>query len=207
MCSLARKMAIGNFQKSENSDFEGTWNMNTASKMKKYFVAVDGQQSGPLTAAQVTDLVHQGKINNDSMAICEGMAAWTPLGKLEEFSGSDNFIPPPLSVVAPASNGGSNVAVWVLAFAPFLGLFLQIILASASRNKVSDFWWVTLVLNIFLCVVDCEILKRRGIQVKNLGSQLLVPVYLFKRSKMLGHKKTYFIVWCIMFAFSALPRW
>lgn len=113
----------------------------------------------------------------------------------------------------------NNLLVWILAFAPIIGLFLQAILAAAlapdnqflSQLAVNyalhsgEYWWVTLALNIGLSIADELRLKRKGVNTSGFGRfAFLVPVYLWKRAKSLGHNQAYFWTWNVLFALTIL---
>ena len=101
--------------------------------------------------------------------------------------------------------------VWVLAFMPLLGDIFEGLVAGviygnsfqatlAVRN--GHFWWVTLAVNIALCWRDEKNLRAAGVDTSAFGKMLwLIPVYLYQRSKALGHTPAYFITWCVCFAF------
>lgn len=107
-----------------------------------------------------------------------------------------------------------NTLVWVLAFAPIIGSILEgaiayIIHGSQYRAVAAVnsgyYFWVTLLLNIALCVLDEKNLKKINIDTGQFGSAFLVPVYLFKRAKILGHNPpVYFIVWIVCFTISII---
>lgn len=91
-----------------------------------------------------------------------------------------------------------NTLVWTLAFAPILGAILEQVL----RNTLGNAWifqFATLALNIVLAVQDEKKLKQLDYNVEQLGGAWLIPVYLFKRAKMLNHNLAYFIVWVVCF--------
>lgn len=103
-----------------------------------------------------------------------------------------------------------NTLVWVLAFAPIIGGLLEIALAYAvhgsqyrAEKAIASgyYFWVTVVLNIVLCIFDEKKLKGAGINTDPFGPVFLVPVYLFKRAKILRHHPpAYFITWIVCFA-------
>ncbi len=92
----------------------------------------------------------------------------------------------------------SNTIVWWLAFAPLLGAFGAGVLAGLTHIGIGKFWWTTLALNIALSIADENHLKKAGCNTSALGQSWLVPVYLFKRAKMLEQNNTYFIVWTVL---------
>lgn len=97
-----------------------------------------------------------------------------------------------------------NKFIWVLAFAPLIGLFLEYTIAhlfyssSFKANaafQAGYFFWVTVLLNIKLCMQDEKHLKKHGIDTQPIGAAWLVPVYIFKRSKHLQDGPLYFYLW------------
>lgn len=103
----------------------------------------------------------------------------------------------------------NNTLVWILAFAPIIGSILEYILAylvhgNEYRAQIAlskgYYFWVTLILNIVLSVLDEKNLQKSNIDTAPFGSAFLVPVYLFKRAKVLNQNKAYFIVWIACFA-------
>jgi hypothetical protein len=51
-----------------------------------FYVAVNGQQTGPYNIGQLAQYVQAGQINGTTMAWCEGMSAWTPMAQIPALS-------------------------------------------------------------------------------------------------------------------------
>lgn len=106
----------------------------------------------------------------------------------------------------------SNTIVWILAFAPLIGLFFQgflqgfITSITGQYYTYEKFWWATLGLNIILCSIDLNNLKKLGIDTTKINSWvlILVPIYLYKRADLLRQSQSYFWVWLIVFLISIL---
>lgn len=64
-----------------------------------YYVAVNGQQTGPFTGQQLLDMKNQGQFNADSLIYKIGMAAWTPAGQVTELA--PVFAPPAIPGIPP----------------------------------------------------------------------------------------------------------
>lgn len=62
--------------------------MNTPPPMptSQYYIAVNGQQSGPFTIPQLQQLVQQGQINASTLAWKQGMAQWAAAGTVDELA-------------------------------------------------------------------------------------------------------------------------
>lgn len=95
----------------------------------------------------------------------------------------------------------SNTLVWWIAFLPLVGLIVENVISVTTSVPITSLWWITLIANIILCSVD----RNKVIKVfpKFAISKYwvtIIPVYLFKRARALGHKLAYFIVWLVLFA-------
>jgi len=64
------------------------------------------------------------------------------------------------------------------------------------------YWYVTLLLNIALCVLDEQRLAKASHSTQGFrGFLWMVPVHLFRRAKILKHSLAYFTVWLLCFTF------
>jgi membrane protease subunit (stomatin/prohibitin family) len=61
-----------------------------------FFIAINGQQQGPLNLDQLKASVSQGQLNRDTLVWKQGMPAWTKAGEVTELSGLFGSAPPPL---------------------------------------------------------------------------------------------------------------
>ena len=62
-----------------------------------YYVAVDGQQVGPLNDGELVQLINQKKINKDSLAWVPGMLEWKPIEQVPAILKVIALTPPPLN--------------------------------------------------------------------------------------------------------------
>lgn len=62
-----------------------------------YYVAIDGKQTGPLSEAELTQLIIQKQVNKDTLAWMPGMAAWQPVEKVPAILKVIALTPPPLA--------------------------------------------------------------------------------------------------------------
>lgn len=93
-----------------------------------------------------------------------------------------------------------NLSVWIVALSPMVGVFFELlglVLIGMPWLIFPDI--IGLALSIYFAYVDQKKLKAIGHDTSKLGPPWLVPVYLFKRARMLNHKLTYFTVWCVVF--------
>ena len=160
-----------------------------------------GKRYGPITDITLIDLIHSKKITEESMVWNSTLSDWIPiLGS--EFGKyiRDPTQPPPLT-------GGAvnNTYVWILAFAPFLGMILEVIVAISLPFPAKNIWIVTVALNLILSYLDEQKLKHAGYDISKLGSFFIVPLYLYNRTKLLKQNYGYFITWCIVFLLLLFP--
>ena len=62
-----------------------------------YYVAVDGQQVGPLNDGELIQLINQKKINKDTLAWVPGMLEWKPIEQVPAILKVIALTPPPLN--------------------------------------------------------------------------------------------------------------
>ncbi len=63
-----------------------------------YYVAINGQQVGPLNDSELSRLISQKQVNKDSLAWMPGMAAWQPIEQIPAILKIVALTPPPLNV-------------------------------------------------------------------------------------------------------------
>jgi membrane protease subunit (stomatin/prohibitin family) len=62
---------------------------------KVYYIAVNGQQTGPFDPTQLQQMAVQGRFNPQSLVWTQGMPAWEAAGAISELSNLFGSIPPP----------------------------------------------------------------------------------------------------------------
>lgn len=67
----------------------------------QYFVAVNGQQSGPFTIPQLQQLVQQGQINQQTLVWKQGMAGWEAAANVAELAQIFAPVAPPVPPAPP----------------------------------------------------------------------------------------------------------
>lgn len=60
---------------------------SSAQETAEWYVVVDGQQVGPLTASAVERRMAEGSVSDATLAWREGMEEWTPVGETATFIG------------------------------------------------------------------------------------------------------------------------
>lgn len=61
-----------------------------------YYVAIDGQQSGPYNLVQLGDLVEKQMLNRESLVWKKGLSEWVPAGNQVDLQSLWTLMPPPL---------------------------------------------------------------------------------------------------------------
>ncbi|MDD5600094.1 MAG: DUF4339 domain-containing protein [Victivallaceae bacterium] len=172
---------------------------------KEWYYEEDGARKGPVSETKMTALIDDGTLTYGNIVWKNGMPEWLKLENSELGNRLNATQPPPLH-----GELVNNKVVWVLAFAPIIGLMLEYFIAGAVHcdneqaatvaAENADFWYVTLILNILLCWWDERRLARAGYDTERFrGWVWLVPVYLYQRAKKLKHNLAYFIVWIVCF--------
>lgn len=62
----------------------------------QFYIAINGQQSGPFDMAAIQQMVQSGQINRESLVWKQGMASWEVAGQVSEFTALFGAVPPPV---------------------------------------------------------------------------------------------------------------
>lgn len=62
------------------------------------YVAIDGQQTGPLRESELMELIREKKVSKDTLAWMPGMATWLPIEKVPAILKLIALTPPPLNL-------------------------------------------------------------------------------------------------------------
>lgn len=73
----------------------------TPPPLAQYFVAVNGQQTGPFAEQALAQMVQNGQLNKDTLVWKNGMAAWTAASQVPEVAKLFGQAPPPLPPQIP----------------------------------------------------------------------------------------------------------
>lgn len=172
---------------------------------KPWFYESNGQRKGGVSEEEIISLIQSGVLSRSSAAWKKGLQDWMPIESTELRTYLDDSTPPPLR-----GEHVNNTIVWILAFAPILGLMLEAFIAgmvyrdnpyqAESAAMGGQFWYITLILNVALSYWDEKRLSKSGTTTKKFnGLVWLIPVYLYQRAKALKHSLAYFIVWVVCF--------
>lgn len=176
--------------------------------MNKWHYERDGQRMGGVTVEEMGSLIAQRVVDGRTLVWAQGFKDWTALQETEL---AVHLTAPDTPPMLPASRI-SNTVVWVLAAAPVLGALLEGFVAGIlSQNEYAlsvaiserQYWYITLLLNIGLGILDEQRLKKAGVDTKAFGKMVFViPVYLWKRAKALNQRPAYFWTWAGLFVLS-----
>lgn len=99
--------------------------------------------------------------------------------------------PPSYTVQAPMPPHVNNILIWLVAFAPVIGLFFEF------------GFWLFLLIAMGFCYWDESNLRRQGYDTFQLGYACIIPAYLYKRAKLCQTSKSNLMIWCFMFFIGA----
>ena len=95
---IARQM-VGMMNQSMQSMYvPGSIQSMPTSIAQTYFVAINGQQVGPLNDSELSQLISQKKVTKDTLAWMPGMTGWKPVEQVPAILKLVALTPPPLSV-------------------------------------------------------------------------------------------------------------
>lgn len=63
-----------------------------------YYVAIDGQQTGPFRESELMELIRDKKVSKDTLAWMPGMETWLPVEKVPAILKLIALTPPPLNI-------------------------------------------------------------------------------------------------------------
>ena len=63
-----------------------------------YYVAIDGQQIGPLNESELMGLIREKKVSKDTLSWMPGMTTWLPIEKVPAILKLIALTPPPLNL-------------------------------------------------------------------------------------------------------------
>lgn len=169
-----------------------------------WFYEENGSQKGGAKEEEIISLIEKGKITYGTSVWKAGLPDWIKVEDTELRKYLAKVSPPPLK-----GDKVNNTVVWILAFAPLIGSFIEGFIAGMiyenpyridSAISNAEFWYITVILNITLSILDERKLKSAGQDTSKFkGWVWLVPVYLYQRSKMLNQNIAYFVVWLVCF--------
>jgi len=177
---------------------------NSTTGNEIWFYELNGERKGGISETDLITLIRNGTLRHGSSVWKKGFADWTSIEDTQLREHLDDTTPPPLTGAKV-----NNTVVWILAFAPLIGLTLEYFVAymvHSSEYRAEQavasghFIFITLILNIALSFLDEKRLKKAGTDTSTFGGWVwLVPVYLYQRTQALKQNLAYFIVWIVCF--------
>jgi uncharacterized protein (TIGR00266 family) len=74
---------------------------------QQWYLAIDGQQVGPLPESEVVNRLRIGEISRTTLVFSQGMTNWTPLGEVPQLAGAVSGAPPmPPPPIGTGASGG-----------------------------------------------------------------------------------------------------
>lgn len=166
--------------------------------MEWYYIQ-NSERVGPVTEEAISQLLAAGTIDKSCRVWNRNLPDWQPISAsslaplLAESSG-----PPPVPGTAV-----KNSLVWLLASSPIFGGICTMLL-SPLVDTAGGLFWLTPALSLLCVYADDRRLKLAGYDTDAMGAAWLIPVFLWKRAKILRQNNAYFWVWCVTFAFAIL---
>lgn len=163
-----------------------------AEKITDWHYATNGTQTGPVSFDEIVNAIKSGVITLNTK-VWNGEGEWKKAGKTmlaEYFTPTDSTIPPPL-----AGEDIDNKFMWLLVSVPIIGVIIDLIAGTTLM-------FPSIIANVALCMLDEKKLKSAGHETPVHWSVFIVPIYLWKRTKLLSHQKHYFSAWVAVFFIS-----
>lgn len=161
-----------------------------------WYYANNGKPVGPFDAETFKDMVANGEVKEDT-SVWNGQGDWKKAKDTNVFENhkSDNLTaPPPLK-----SQDIDNKFVWWVVAVPIIGSILELMFSGVFGAAA---FLIYLIPNIALCAIDERKLKEAGHEAPSTFWVILVPVYLWKRAKLLSQSKIFFFAWIVSFLIS-----
>ncbi|MGL5126416.1 MAG: DUF4339 domain-containing protein [Fusobacteriaceae bacterium] len=155
--------------------------------MEQWYYEKEGERLGPITQDGILELFESNQIDADSLIWKKGLNEWVKFENTNLYS-EINTMPPPLLKV-------NNNLIWIVAFAPLWADLLELMVIGVASG------FLNLAINLAICYYDEKLLRKAGHNIDKVQSYL-IPVYLFKRAKLLKHSNAYAITWIVLFVLS-----
>jgi hypothetical protein len=171
----------------------------------KWFYEENGCRKGPISEGEMIQFIKSSVISHGTSVWKQGFQDWSKIENTDLHIHLNNSTPPPLS-----GEKINNTLAWVLALAPLIGYFIEWFIAGAMHGgntfaaqvamANSQYWYITLGLNISIAFFDEKRLKDAGHNTDEFkGWVWIVPVYLYQRAQATKQNLAYFIVWLACF--------
>jgi hypothetical protein len=116
---------------------------------RPWYYAAQGAQQGPVTEAELRDLIGRGTVTAETLVWTEGMAGWERADQIPGLISDLGGVPPTLSGDNPAGEAGAGPLSVKLELWPYLGWTLLFMLGEAIVVATP---WTTV--NLYRYVID-----------------------------------------------------
>ena len=97
---------------------------NSTTGNEIWFYELNGERKGGISETDLITLIRNGTLRHGSSVWKKGFADWTSIEETQLREHLDDTAPPPLTGAKV-----NNTVVWILAFAPLIGLTLEYFVA------------------------------------------------------------------------------
>ena len=185
--------------------------------VSKWYFSEAGRRIGPVSQENLLMLVKRGRLSSNTMVWRAGMKDWVRIVESELAKDINTGSPPPLS-----AKEISNGYAWALALGPLWATALHYVLvylylgpkygplaALMVQEALQQTWYFGWLMNAVVALLDYRALKAAGWSSEKLTGWLFIfiPIYLYKRDRMLGDGVTRLLVWVGSLIVSFLPIW
>ncbi len=180
---------------------------------KVWFYSRNGDREGPFTEFEMRLAIEKEKIRHGDAVYKEGRQNWVAVEDTE-LKKYIHTPPPMLGENAP------NGSIWWVAFSPLISSIALLLIMSFSweqyiQTNVQAYadlyhflsnWGVVvyILFNLIFIGIDSSKLKNLGHDADQFGSIFWIPVYIWKRNKILQKTQASFWIWMILTFFDVL---
>ncbi len=150
----------------------------------QWYYTSGSERKGPVSLDEMLTLIGSGVVSRTTLVWHDQLPDWTQAALV----GLPFVGPPPL-----AATHVSDALVWIVSVLPLAGL---LVVQALDLGALGSFLLFFIAYSA-LCFADERALKTAGYDVSTLGVWwlFLIPVYLWKRAKLLKQVPAYFWVW------------
>lgn len=186
-------------------------NENNNENDESWYVSKNGKKAGPFTIDDLQVYFDSGEINHGTQVYKNTFEDWKNVENTE----LSHFLktPPPLK-----GDNAPNGTIWWVAFSPLISLIIVIAVMSflwENQNQNSEYikiykilsewnFVVYILVNLIFVGIDSSKLKNYGHDVSKFGTIFIIPVYIWKRNKILKKTQASFWIWMLLAIFEMI---
>lgn len=181
--------------------------IKTTNPVQNWYYNDSGAKKGPFTESEIVSRINTGELKYGQLVFKDGNPNWITIEQSE--LKKDIHTPPPLE-----GSAVSNGTIWWVAFAPLISILITILIMSFAWeqhliNSYSRDWlklytflseWnviIYIIVNIVLVSIDQSKLKKAGHDISQFGNIFFIPVYMWRRNKILSKTQASFSFWIL----------